>query len=486
MQAECSDRDFLIDEKQFQARWRFIGTIAWLRERRRALIGLLVIVLFLTIAFVDLVTFDEVHFFVFYLVPLFITALIFSRPLTFAAALASGLLGLLVNRVEGHFFPGDAHPHLLMNYLLVFAANIAAAAAFRLVLENLERSVSYEAFIRSILKNIPYGVITFSEHSTVLHVNPAAAGITGYPAGRLLGCPCGEVRDLLFPHGGGGAFLDLDTVRGGGGGSREYSVTLQDGSLLPIASTAAPIMELDRFSGAIEIFRDISREKELERYREELLSMLSHDLRTPLTVIVGYSELLKRSNIVDARRLEYAQSILVSARSMSVMIENVLEEARLNEGRAVYHCAEFELPALVSEVSALFEPLALERKITLEVSGDESIPVSADREKLRQVLNNLISNALKYAPAESTVELSATAAPGAAIIRVTDKGAGIPESFLPRLFDRFTQADGKKSGSGLGLYIARKIVEGHGGTIVVESRAGEGTAFTVTLPLSRA
>ena len=220
------------------------------------------------------------------------------------------------------------------------------------------------------------------------------------------------------------------------------------------------------------------------RARDEVLAVVAHDLRTPLASIVGGSEMLE-AVVDDEGARDFVGMIVLSATRMSQLIDDLLDASRLERGALTLSAAPVHLTALVAEASAMLQPLARGRGIRLEaVEPDPAVHVLADPARILQVLSNLIGNALKFTPEGGRVVLRAVVDETSARIEVEDTGPGIPPEQMPHLFDRFWQArSADRRGVGLGLAIARGIVEAHGGRIRVESEPGVGSVFAFDLPL---
>lgn len=224
---------------------------------------------------------------------------------------------------------------------------------------------------------------------------------------------------------------------------------------------------------------------EAVRRREEFVHLVSHDLRGPLTVILTQTHVLRRMYPEADQRLLHAISVIErGGKRLSGMITDLVESARIDSGQVELHKAKVSLPLLVT---GLLEQLAApeRERIRLEVAGE--VPeVSADAARLERILANLITNALKYSPAEAEVRVRVEQKGSELVTSVSDRGEGIAPEDQPRLFSRFYRSSGAKEkaeGLGLGLYIARMLVEAHGGRIWVESKPGEGSTFSFSLPM---
>ncbi len=222
--------------------------------------------------------------------------------------------------------------------------------------------------------------------------------------------------------------------------------------------------------------------------QSDLISDVVHELRTPLTSIIGYSKmLLMMDNVPAAMQKQFLGTIHREASRLGDMVNNYLDLARLESGRAQLHRENVDLNEVALEAAELMRPQAAERDIalTLELCAP-ACPAHVDKARLHQVLANLLSNAIKYNRPGGKVHLTVAPAGDQAHIRVQDTGEGIPPDILPHIFDKFfrgEEKEGQVKGTGLGLSIAKQIVEMHGGSIEVQSVPGEGSTFTVVLPL---
>lgn len=215
---------------------------------------------------------------------------------------------------------------------------------------------------------------------------------------------------------------------------------------------------------------------------EEFISVVSHDLRTPLTVIQGQAQMVQRFAERPEAVHRSAEAIYTSVRLMNRMISDLAEMGRLESGELKLHLLPLDLSWFISDLMGRLEGVEETGRIRLEVP-EELPPVLADQDRLERVFMNLLNNAMKYSDGEVTVRVSS--AGDSATVSVVDHGTGIPQDDIPHIFERFYRAKtaGRKEGLGLGLYIVKGLVEAHGGDTRVESRGGEGTTFTFTLPI---
>jgi two-component system, OmpR family, phosphate regulon sensor histidine kinase PhoR len=233
----------------------------------------------------------------------------------------------------------------------------------------------------------------------------------------------------------------------------------------------------------LEAAVDITERKEAELFREQYVGLVSHDLRNPLGAIVLAARQLERA--LSSRAMEHELTVLgrltSSAKRIDTMIQELLESVRLESPGVLLNREQLDPGALAER---LLELLPEKQRARISLSVPERLPsVSADASHIARVLDNLISNALKHSSADTPVVVEVADQPREVTISVSDQGSGIDAQHLPKLFDRFYRVpDSTAEGLGLGLYIARLIVEHHGGRIQVESQLGRGTRFQFTLP----
>ncbi len=230
--------------------------------------------------------------------------------------------------------------------------------------------------------------------------------------------------------------------------------------------------------------REVQRADQL---KSEFLANMSHELRTPLNAIIGFSELLleEARESLSPEHLKFVGDVLASGRHLLALINDILDLAKIEAGRVELQLEPVAPGEAVADAVALVGPQALQRTIEIRTQVAASSEVLADRGKLRQVLLNLLSNALKFSPERSSIHVGADDAPGAVRFWVRDEGPGMDETLLARLFQPFVQGESalvkRHQGTGLGLAISKRLVEQHGGTIEVASAPGSGSTFSFTI-----
>ena len=262
--------------------------------------------------------------------------------------------------------------------------------------------------------------------------------------------------------------------------------------LLALAVAAALAVIAGKNRANLRLMEELRRERDAtlaaEKAKSMFFSMVSHDIRTPLNSIVGYSELLLAGVDDPKERAENLGNVLFSARTLLALVNDVLDLSKLDADKMVFSSSPVDLPALLARVADSFRFRTEEKGISIRVAAGAMPRLSLDEDRIRQVLVNLAGNAVKFTE-KGGVDLEAEFAPGAAgrgalTLRVRDTGIGIAPDFRERVFEPFVQAESSRTsgGTGLGLPICRSIVERLGGTISLESEPGKGSTFTVSIP----
>jgi two-component system, OmpR family, sensor histidine kinase ResE len=261
-----------------------------------------------------------------------------------------------------------------------------------------------------------------------------------------------------------------------------------------VVVTMTPLYEpgSDHLRGAVIVLRDVTEERRLDRLRKDFLANVSHELRTPLSMMQGYAEaLLDEFGDDPVQRRELTEIIHDETLRMKRLVTDLLDLAKLESGQFQMSLQQEDITSIVRKVVRKFHTLAQERGIDLSADLPTGpIYVLGDFDRLEQVFTNLVDNAIRHTNSGGRVTLSVSASVSHAQVRVSDTGSGIPEEDLPYIWERFYKADKARtrgsSGTGLGLAITRHIVLEHKGDIIVESVEGQGTTFTVSIPLFQA
>ncbi len=267
----------------------------------------------------------------------------------------------------------------------------------------------------------------------------------------------------------------------------EFTITAQSGSRHWFEATGRPIAR-DRQHTGVLVIRDIT-DRSLRRMQDEFMAVASHELRTPLTGLSGYLQMLVRLYDVEGaeeRPRRYATLALGQSQRLLALINGILDVARLQSGHLTFVHAPLDLALVVRHAVETAQMLTKEQTILAELA-DEPVPIAGDDRRLEQVILNLLTNAIYHASGSPRIDVRLSCADGQVALEVQDYGPGIASANLANIFSRFYRGERAEQspggGLGLGLYIAREIVVAHGGTIDVHSTLGQGTTFTVRLPI---
>ena len=368
-------------------------------------------------------------------------------------------------------------------------------------------------WLQVTLSSIGDAVISTDVEGRVTFMNRVAESLTGWSQEEALGRPLSEVFVALNEQNRqpveNPALRALST--GTIVGLANHTILIaRDGTEWPIDDTAAPIRnEQGEVAGVVLVFRDITERRRLEsererllasaqaaqqeaeqanRLKDEFLATASHELRTPLTAVVGWSRLLRTGKLDAESSARALEAIERNASLQTKLIDDLLDVSRIITGKLNLDRRPIEMAHVVSDAVNTVRPAADAKNITIETSFDaDAGPVLGDANRLQQVVWNLLSNAVKFTPKNGRIGVALLRADSQIEISVRDSGEGIHPEFLPYVFDRFRQADGKTtrshSGLGLGLAIVRQLVELHGGTVYAHSDGpGRGAMFTLRLP----
>lgn len=347
-----------------------------------------------------------------------------------------------------------------------------------------------EQRFRATVELAPVGIAHVGVDGHWLWVNQRLCDIVGYSRDELL---AHTFEDITYA---GDVELDLSFTRRMLAGELEtYGMekryVRRDGTLVWVQLTVSLVRDAaGRPNYFISIVQDISDRKHAEEEREQILSMVSHELKTPLTSLKARAHLLQRSltAIVGVRQVPHVAEMELAIGRIERMLNDLLDLTRMERGTLELHLQRCDLVALCRE--AADEQMAASGRIVTFDLPNEQVMVEADGGRIAQVLANLLTNATKYSPEDRAVVVALHLKDGEARVSVRDEGPGIPPESLPRLFDRFYRVpgiavqSGSSVGLGLGLYISKTLIEDHGGRMDVESERGAGTTFTFTLPVA--
>lgn len=398
------------------------------------------------------------------------------------------LLGAaLITIVLAVFFTA-AQPGPLRDIVLVVALAVALILAIFLAPalspqaqardEQTAASESDRSGLDDIIDALPVGVMTIGPDGRIGVFNAAAGEIFGVSATGAQGRALIEiVRNSELDRRVSGSLRN---------GSGQTSEIVHSGAAERRLLVTTRPRNGDPKTGVVVIVADQTRMRELEAQRREFVSNVSHELRTPLTAVKLMVETLQSG--VDASASEqFLRSMGEETDRMIALVEDLLDLARLESGKLELRLGEVDACELCRQAVQAQRARAQSAEVTLVCSTpDEKLVIAADRDKLYQVVTNLLDNALRHTPAQGTVTLRAAREDDSIAIEVVDTGTGIPSSALPHIYERFFVVDPARtrghSGTGIGLAIVKHIIEAHGGTIVARSELGAGSTFCCLLP----
>lgn len=338
----------------------------------------------------------------------------------------------------------------------------------------------------SVLSSMIEGVIAIDPHQNILRLNPAAGKLFDVEPAAVVGRSVQEVvrkAEML-------TFI-TDTLAGEQPLEKEMVLYRSNSETYLQAHGTLLRGRLGESLGALVVFNDLTRLRRLETMRRDFVANVSHELKTPITAIKGFVETLL-DGALDSREQseQFLQIVARQVERLNVIIEDLLNLSRIEQGEEAQRIellADPVAPVIAESVTDCCV-LAERREITLQTALDESVRVALNAPLLEQALTNLIDNAIKYSAPGSTVTIRLAKVDGQAQVQVCDQGCGIEAEHLPRLFERFYRVDRARSrnagGSGLGLAIVKHIVQIHHGQLTVESTPGQGSIFTIRLPLA--
>lgn len=346
-------------------------------------------------------------------------------------------------------------------------------------LKNLVAEISDErSKLANILSNIADGVIMTDEEGRLLLANQAAELMFDFEEKKAIGKHLIEtVRDYEIDR----------TLKSCLEMAKEHTAQLDFGPGKRFLRVIAVPLVSERLTGSILLFQDLTELKSLQTMRRELVGNISHELRTPLAGIKAIVETLQDGAISNKKATkDFLAKIDNEVDRMMQMVAELTELSRIESSRGNLKPEMVNLNSLVEDILARFKPQAKRKSVALSAHLFNALPlVRADQDRIYQVITNLVHNAIKFTPKNGKVNISTDLSENSVLVKVSDTGIGISKEDLPRIFERFYKADKARAGegAGLGLAIAKHVVQEHGGNIWAESNEGKGSTFFFTLPL---
>lgn len=356
---------------------------------------------------------------------------------------------------------------------------------------NIEQQAEAEALFTSIGD----GAISTDEFGKITRVNPVAQRLLGFKANELVGQWFPKV---IVAHNADGIplnLIDRPITKAFLTGHSIFEKTFyrrKDGELIPVAVNVAPVILDGKPLGAIEVFRDITLEEEVDRMKSEFISLASHQLRTPLSAIKTYSHMLIEGymgEVTDAQK-KSLRTIIGGANRMNELISTLLNITRIESGTIAVSPRQLNLDNIAQEVLKELSLMAQDKEVELTVNtkGRGSANVISDALILKEIITNLATNAVKYTPEKGKVTIEIRPRNADVVVAVNDTGWGIPKHAQEQIFTKFFRAANivkrETTGTGLGLYLVKGLVELLGGTISFTSSEDAGTTFLLSLPRS--
>ena len=366
-------------------------------------------------------------------------------------------------------------------------SSIAAQAAVAI-----ERARLYEATLAErqrterIVTSIADGVITVDRELQVLSLNPAAEQMTGWQEAEAIGRPCAEVLNLTSES--GESLCNESCKELSGHNLLRVKITRKDGRPIYVSASLAPLLgPAHQVMGGVIAIRDCSAEMELDHMKSEMVAMVSHELRSPLANMQTAIELVLTSDFEKDLQREMLNLVRSQCARLASFTEELLDVSQIEAGQIALRCEPVTLWPLIQRIVNIFE--ATEQKgRRFQIIGQGELPFAwADSHKVEIILTNLLQNAANHSPEGSTITIEAKSLDNTDIVvSVSDKGEGIAQEHLERIFQPYyrigNSGSEKVPGRGLGLYIVKRLVEMQGGRVWVESEVGKGSHFTFTLP----
>ena len=361
-----------------------------------------------------------------------------------------------------------------------------------------------------IIDSIEDGVIMIDAQQTIQLINPGAATICGWPTDEATGIDIRTVIQLVNEKGeaygdGDNPFRQIFSSAQSLRVNNAFLLT-RDKKQIPISLNVSPLTDKDaRVTAAVAVIRNVSQERAEEQQRADFISTASHEMRTPVAAIEGYIALALNEKVatIDNRARGYLEKARSSTQHLGTLFQDLLTSAKAEDGRLTSHPQVIELGEFLEQLTGDLRLVAEKKKLAMEFANSNSKTINAtesrggeriirplyhvyaDPDRLREVVTNLFDNAVKYTP-EGKVSVGLTGNDQVVQCYVRDTGPGIPADDLPHLFQKFYRVDNSATrtvgGTGLGLFICRKIIEMYNGRIWVESKVGEGSSFYINLP----
>jgi PAS domain S-box-containing protein len=442
----------------------------------------------------------------FFSIPIFMASVLIRSIASFAAA---GVIILILSAMAISF---GVTPNILahLGFLAVATISWLSASTLEQALKDLknanrdlDRRVTertrqlYDALNRerseasknqAILEGIADGVILFDNRGVVVVANPAIVRLFDIPSDQIIGMHIDNLANRIA-----GSPQDREKFLEMFNRTERYSENVRfQWNNKSILMNAAPVIESEGPQiGTAAVFRDFTREAEVEKMKDTFLAMVSHELRTPLNAILGYTEMLQEGvyGLITDQQREATARVWTNSHRLLELVSDLLDQAQIESGMVTFQNKLFAPTELISATHSVMDQIVAEKGLVLNTVIEDSIPekVNGDIRRMQQILVNLVNNAVKFTDQGSVSIRLYKKTEANWLIEVADTGRGIPEEFLPVIFEPFRQGKNsgrEHSGIGLGLSIVKRLVNIMGGEINVHSSLGAGSVFTVIVPVT--
>jgi PAS domain S-box-containing protein len=362
---------------------------------------------------------------------------------------------------------------------------------------SLERADYYAKAIHekelsdTILQSVTDGILTVDTCGKILSFNKSFEKMIGLLPENTIGLPACNVFRLR--EGNEHFIFQLrecfDAALGGKALRKEADLATTYGNIVPVLISSAPIQSMDgEVTGVVNLLRNISREKEIDRMKTEIIRSVSHEFRTPLSAIVGMTEMLLNRDIAEDKARQYLNIIRSEGIRLSKMVSELLSIARIETGKESLKLSSFDVNALVLMVLESFKAQSESKEADIRYQEDGPVYFVGDEEKIKQLLFNILDNSLSFSDNKCVIEIGINRKPEILEITVSDSGWGIPEEDILHSVERFYRGKhgSKIKGTGLGLSLCDEILKMHGGSMQISSKEGEGTSIILGIPYREA
>lgn len=356
------------------------------------------------------------------------------------------------------------------------------------ITQKIATSLNAEAslLLAAIVESSDDAIMSKSVDGTILSWNKGAQQIYGYTPEEVIGQPV----SILMPESKQDDFPKMINQLKKGKRIEHYETQrkTKDGRIIDVSITVSPLRNRKgEIIGASKIARDITYQKEIERKREDFISMASHELKTPITSIKGFAQILQRllNKLGNEDANKFLDRMLHQIDTLTNLVSDLLDASKVQQGKLEYKDEKFDIDSLIEDTVENIQQTT--NRHSLKITGKVNTSIKADKDRIGQVLVNLLTNAIKYSPQAKEVLIYAGKKKGYLEVSVQDFGIGINKQHLDKIFDKFyrvTNPDGDiYPGLGIGLYISNEIIKRHKGQIYIHSEIGKGSTFTFNLPL---